>query len=123
MPSSFPSRYLAPAALLGALLAVVIVFTSSTGDDPPDERSAASAPSTTEGRERASTSSRTSTEARTTATTETTAGEGGTHTVEVGDTLGTIAEENDTTVEELQSLNPDVDPQSLTVGERIQLPG
>ena len=40
-----------------------------------------------------------------------------TYTVRAGDTLGAIAEETGVTVDELLELNPDVDPQSLTVGQ------
>ena len=38
-----------------------------------------------------------------------------------GDTLALISERTGVTVEELQELNPDIDPNSLTVGEKIKL--
>jgi hypothetical protein len=38
-----------------------------------------------------------------------------------GDTLGSIAEQHRTTVENLRALNPDVDPVALTVGQRIRV--
>jgi LysM repeat protein len=41
--------------------------------------------------------------------------------VESGETLGTIADEFDTTVESLVELNPGVDPTALTVGQRIRV--
>jgi len=43
------------------------------------------------------------------------------YTIRAGDTLAVIAEEHDTTVEQLLVLNPDVDPVALTVGQRIRV--
>jgi LysM repeat protein len=54
-------------------------------------------------------------------TTTTTAQEAEYHVVESGDTLGSIAEKYDTTVEELVRLNPGVDPTALRVGDRIRV--
>jgi LysM repeat protein len=42
-------------------------------------------------------------------------------TVESGDTLDQIALDNDTTVERLLELNPDLDPRELQVGQRIRV--
>ncbi len=44
-----------------------------------------------------------------------------TYTVESGDTLTTIAHKTGVPIAELQALNPEVDPQILTVGETLQL--
>ena len=44
-----------------------------------------------------------------------------TYTIEAGDTLGSIASDNDITVERIQELNPQLDPQALTAGQRIRL--
>jgi LysM repeat protein len=41
--------------------------------------------------------------------------------VQSGDTLSSIAEETGTTVEELQELNPDIDPQILVSGQKLKL--
>ena len=41
--------------------------------------------------------------------------------IQAGDTLAVIADEHDTTVEQLLVLNPDVDPVALTVGQRIRV--
>lgn len=43
------------------------------------------------------------------------------YTIQAGDTLGSIASENDVSVERLQELNPQLDPQALTAGQRIRL--
>jgi hypothetical protein len=41
--------------------------------------------------------------------------------VKSGDLLETIAAERNTSVAQLLELNPDIDPQALTVGERIRV--
>ena len=41
--------------------------------------------------------------------------------IEAGDTLAVIADRYSTTVEELLVLNPDIDPVSLTIGQRIRV--
>jgi LysM repeat protein len=41
--------------------------------------------------------------------------------VQSGDTLSSIAEETGTTVDELQELNPDIDPQILVSGQKLKL--
>jgi LysM repeat protein len=41
--------------------------------------------------------------------------------VKLNDTLGLIAEQTGVPVEQLEALNPDLDPQNLIVGQRIRL--
>ena len=43
------------------------------------------------------------------------------YTVKLNDTLGLIAEKTDVSVERLQTLNPELDPQNLIVGQKIKL--
>ena len=43
------------------------------------------------------------------------------YVIEAGDTLAVIADRYETTVEELLVLNPDIDPVSLTIGQRIRV--
>jgi LysM repeat protein len=45
-----------------------------------------------------------------------------TYTVASGDTLGSIAAKEGTTVDELTQLNPGVDPTNLQIGDRIRVP-
>ncbi len=45
-----------------------------------------------------------------------------TYVVRSGDTLSTIAAENDTTVDAIVALNPGLDPDTLPVGAEILLP-
>jgi LysM repeat protein len=43
------------------------------------------------------------------------------YVVKSGDLLSTVAEKTGLTVDELQELNPDLDPQALQVGQRLKL--
>jgi hypothetical protein len=101
-----PARLLAPVALaLFALALVVVIVTSNASDDDggrdaAGERSSVRRPATT--------------------------GRGprprrATYTVKVGDTLGAIAETTGVSVERLQELNPELDPQALVSGQKIKL--
>ncbi len=131
MPSSGHVRYLAPAALVAAVLAVLITWAASTGGDaPPAQDAGQTATREAPARERGGGSEgersdggggeRPSGEQeRAESQGE---GEGGTYTVQVGDNIGTIAEKNDTTVAEILAVNPEADPQTLQVGDELQLP-
>ena len=43
------------------------------------------------------------------------------YTVQSGDTYGSIAAKNGTTVTQLEQLNPGISPNSLSVGQRIRV--
>jgi LysM repeat protein len=43
------------------------------------------------------------------------------YTVQTGDTYGSIATKENTTVADLEALNPDVNPTTLQVGQRIRV--
>jgi LysM repeat protein len=114
------TRYGAPAAFLAAVtIAVLLVRAGLSGGDGstttvgalPTTRPTTSNPTTT----------RLVLTTPTATTTTTTAQEAEYHVVESGDTLGSIAEKYDTTVEELVRLNPGVDPTALRVGDRIRV--
>jgi LysM repeat protein len=109
---------MAPLALLVALAAVGYVVTSGTGDE---SKSGSRGSSGSKG----STGGKSSTGSKTTASegqkTTTTSSEAKSYTVKSGDTLGMISEQTGVSIEDLQELNPDLDPQSLTVGDRIRL--
>ena len=45
------------------------------------------------------------------------------YTIQSGDTLQSVALDQGTTVERLLELNPQIDPTSLQVGQRIVVPG
>ena len=41
--------------------------------------------------------------------------------VQSGDTLGSIAQKYSTTVDELMTLNPGIDPTALNIGQKIRV--
>jgi LysM repeat protein len=105
------ARFAAPAAfLLAATVAILLVRAGledgETGPAAATTTVTTTAPSTTE--------------PGTTAPT-TTGAAGQFYVIEPGDTLAEIAEEHDTTVEQLLVLNPELDPVALTVGQRIRV--
>jgi LysM repeat protein len=57
----------------------------------------------------------------TTTATETTTPGAEYYVVESGDTLGSIAEKYSTTVDELMTLNPGIDPTAMHIGQRIRV--
>ena len=105
-----PARFLAPLALVAVCFALFMVVTSS------------------------STEPETSAPNRATETRSTGSGDGDQaeqeqprrkgprrYTVRPGDTPSSIAEETGVPLEEILRLNPDLDPQTLSPGERIKL--
>ena len=112
------ARLLAPSALLLAVLAFAVVIVSSgvfASDEAPGPRQATSGeqpersdrPAPRSGRERPASRDRASGAA--------------TYTVKTGDTLASIAERTGVSVERLQELNPNLDPQALATGQKLKL--
>ena len=101
-----PARLLAPLALVAVTLAAVLVVLASGGSGGDDDGATANR-------------SGTSTPTSSTATTPTP--RRSTYTVKTGDTLGLIAEKTGVSVERLQELNPELDPQALLSGQKINL--
>lgn len=106
------ARFAAPAAFLAAATVAILLVRAGleNGDSttPPATTSVTTtAPGTTQ-------------PGTTSATTTSTAG-AEFYEIQPGDTLAVIADEHDTTVEQLLVLNPDVDPVALTVGQRIRV--
>jgi LysM repeat protein len=99
-----PARMLAPLALVVAAVAVVLVIQASngSGDGSKDD-----------------TASTTSTQTQTTTTAKRPVRPS--YTVKLNDTLGLISEKTGVSVERIQELNPDLDPQNLIVGQKIKL--
>jgi LysM repeat protein len=56
-----------------------------------------------------------------TTSTDTTASGAEYHVVQSGDTLGSMAEKYSTTVDELMTLNPGIDPTAMHIGQRIRV--
>jgi LysM repeat protein len=104
------ARYAAPAAfLVAATVAILLVRSGLENGD------ASTPPATTT----ATTTAPQTTEPGTTASTNAAGAEF--YEIQSGDTLAVIADEHDTTVEQLLVLNPDIDPVALTVGQRIRV--
>jgi LysM repeat protein len=100
-------RVAAPAVFLAGVTVAVILVRSGLSDA-----------------EQTTTQVQATTRATTTATTRRTttrAAQPVFATVEAGDTLDQIALDNDTTVERLLELNPELDPRELQVGQRIRV--
>jgi LysM repeat protein len=103
------ARFAAPAAfLLAATIAVLIVRAALTNEDK-----ATAPPAVT------TTVPTTTTNPSDTGTTSAAGAEY--YKIRAGDTLAVVAEQYNTTVEQLMVLNPDVDPVALNIGQRIRV--
>ena len=116
------TRYGAPAAFLAAVtIAAILVKAGLNGSSS----TTVAAPSNTAGTTTAATTTTklvlTAPSGSTTTTTETTTPGAEYYVVVDGDTLGSIAQKYNTTVDELTTLNPGIDPTALTVGQKIRI--
>ena len=102
-----PARLLAPLALVAAAVALYAVVTSGQGTESEQEASPAATQS-------GGGTKATATPAKKKKTPKT-------YTVQPGDTPSAIADANGLTTEELLELNPAVDPQALTPGDKLKL--
>jgi LysM repeat protein len=107
-----PLRALAPLALV-AFSVTLLLIVANAGDDGGGASSGRSATQerTAETTERTRESTQTERERTRPAK----------YTVEPGDTLDQIAQENDTSTSRLLEINPNLDPQSLVAGQEICL--
>ena len=94
-------------ALVAAVGAVAFVVSNSTGSD--DGGGGGNATPTAESQPREQTRQQRRGPQRTF------------YRVRLNDTLGLIAEQTGVPVEQLEALNPELDPQNLIVGQRIRL--
>ena len=118
------TRYGAPAAFLAAVtIAAILVKAGLNGN------SSTTVAITSSSTARTATAATTTTKlvltapqgSTTTTTTETTTPGAEYYVVVSGDALGSIAEKYNTTVDELSTLNPGIDPTALTVGQKIRI--
>jgi LysM repeat protein len=103
------ARLVVPLALVAFAVAVAAMVLGSgvVGDDSTDGNNATSdLPAATE---RSTTSGRPTKRRR------------ATYTIKANDTLSGIAAQHGTTVDRLQELNPEIDPQGLVAGQKIKL--
>jgi LysM repeat protein len=106
MAGRSPARFLAPLALVGFVIALLMVVTSSQ-----NQPGGSGAPNQSSG---------TSPAASPTGTAQKPKGRRR-YTVKTGDTPSSIAEKTGVPLEEILRLNPDLDPQTLSPGQRIKL--
>ena len=118
------ARYGAPAAFLAAVTIAVILIKSGLSGGSGSTTTVGLFPTTTR---TATTTTATTTklvlttpQATTATTTETTTPGAEYYAVKSGDTLGSIAQKYGTTVDELMTLNPGIDPTALRIGQRIR---
>ena len=108
MAPSSPARFLAPLALVAFCIALFMVVTSSSTDPEttaPNRATEASPTGSPDGDERPRRERKGPRR----------------YTVKPGDTPSSIAEETGVPLEEILRLNPDLDPQTLSPGQRIKL--
>lgn len=112
-------RYGVPAAFLVAVTIAVLLVKSGLNDSE-SIATPTTAPTSTQ-----TTTSQTTTKLVLTGTvtgaTTTAPANAQYYVIQSGDTLGGIATQYDTTVEQLLTLNPDVDPSALQPGQRLRV--
>ena len=108
MSGRSPARLLAPVALTATFIALFVVLASGGdgGDGETPAPSGGTRPTATTPAS-SSTSKKKSTSKR--------------YTVKAGDTPSSIAEEAGIPLDRLLELNPDIDPQALSPGEKLKL--
>ncbi|UGS37685.1 LysM peptidoglycan-binding domain-containing protein [Capillimicrobium parvum] len=110
MARRYAARILAPLAIVAVVVAGYLIYQqyrdNTTGGGSTSTLPAATSPSTTTGK-----SKRGSKKHRVRKV----------YIVKQGDILSTVSEKTDVSVERLQELNPELDPQSLQVGQRLKL--
>jgi LysM repeat protein len=118
------ARYGAPAAFLAAVTIAVILIRAGLSGSGSDSTVTTAGSLTMTARTTAQTTTKivlTTPQPATTATTETTTPGAEYYTVQSGDTLGSIASQYNTTVDELMTLNPGIDPNAMHIGQRIRV--
>jgi LysM repeat protein len=106
MAGRSPARFLAPIALIAFLFALYSVVHGAT--DPATDNGAKTAQPT-------------ATATKTSAKKSAKKKKRKTYTVKAGDTPSGIAAKAGISLAELEKLNPDLDPQSLSPGQRLRL--
>ncbi|MGK2954552.1 MAG: LysM peptidoglycan-binding domain-containing protein [Solirubrobacterales bacterium] len=97
------SRILAIIALLAAVAIVFVVVSSNTGSDDTGETTNQSKSAKKQNEDKKSKS------------------KAKTYEVKSGDTLTGIAADTGVSVDEIEALNPDLDPQALIAGQKLKL--
>jgi LysM repeat protein len=104
-------RFAAPAAFLAAATVAVLLIKSGLSGHSSGSPTIPTV----------ATTARKATTATTTGSTTSSTGAARYYTITTGDTLGSVAVKEGTTVQELLRLNPGIDPTALHVGQRIRV--
>jgi LysM repeat protein len=118
------THYGAPAAFLAAVTIAVILIKAGLNGGSGSTTTVGALPTTSTATKTTTTTKLvlTGPQAGTTSTaTATTAAGAEYYVVQSGDTLGSIAGKYSTTVDELMTLNPGIDPTALNIGQRIRV--
>jgi LysM repeat protein len=115
------ARYAAPAAFLVAITILVVLVHSALSSGGGDTTTAAQQATTQRTTTHATTTKPKTTTKSSTATTSTTPAGAQYYTIQSGDTFGSIAAAEGTTIGALEQLNPDVNPNALSVGQQIRI--
>src|SRR3954452_18212874 len=117
------ARYAAPAAFLVAITILVVLVHSALSSGGGDTTTAAQPATTHRTTTRATTTKprATTTTTRSTTTTSTTTAGAQYYTIQSGDTFGSIAAAEGTTIGALEQLNPDVTANALSVAQQIRI--
>ena len=107
------TRYGAPAAFLAAATIAVLLIKAGLGGGSGETTTVGSLPKGT------TTAPVTRTNGATTTTQATTTARY--YTIQSGDTLGSVALKEHTTVDDLLRLNPGINPEGLRVGQRVRV--
>jgi hypothetical protein len=111
-----PLRFLAPIALAAFALALILVVSSA---DVSDDGGSRNSGDEAEQRDLGSDREERRREREREREQEPTPQQEDTYVVKEGDTLGSIAEQTGVPVEQLQELNPELDPQALVTGQEV----
>lgn len=118
------THYGAPAAFLAAVTIAVILIKAGLNGGSGSTTTVGALPTTSTATKSTTTTKLVLTGPQgttTTTVTETTAPGAEYYVVQSGDTLGSIAEKHSTTVDELMTLNPGIDPTALNIGQKIRV--
>ena len=118
------TRYGAPAAVLAAVTIAVILIKAGLSGGSGSTTTVGALPTTSTAKKTVTTPKLvlTGPTANPTGTaTETTTPGAEYYVVQSGDTLGSIAAKSSTTVDELMTLNPGIDPTALHIGQKIRV--
>jgi LysM repeat protein len=116
------THYGAPAAFLAAVTIAVILIKAGLNGGSGSTTTVGALPTTSTATKTTTTTKLvlTAPQAGTTST-DTTASGAEYYVVQSGDTLGSMAEKYSTTVDELMTLNPGIDPTALHIGQKIRV--